>query len=324
MESNNAPAEIMVLSRQTLPQRLLDSALDLNSLRTHALLRKDEWERLDERLVQIFIENINGIADLRNRNLTLDLGGMGTILSQYEKLSDMDEADIHMAAAVENTQDRSQYSLVSVPVPVISKGFQFDIRHLAASRSLGQALDTTQSETAARKVAEKLEDVLFNGDTMVMGGTPIYGYLTHPDRNTTTGADWGTASNIYTNILDMVGIMHTDRAYGPFVIYLNPVQYTQTLAISSADRDRTELQVAVEGIPSLEDIKISDKVPDGQGVMVNMSRDTTELAIGEDVTNVEWETMGGMASHFRVMTVSVPRVKSDYDGRCGLVHISGI
>lgn len=317
-------AEVQILSPQTLPRLLLDSGLNINSLRTNALLRKDEWEMLDERLVMTFNENINGVMDLRTNGLTLDLGGMMTIISQYEKLSDMDPAEVHMAAAVEDQMDRTEFSLVSVPVPVISKSFQFDIRQLAASRRLGQSLDTTQSEVAARKVAEQLEDILFNGNTTVMGGSPIHGYLTHPDRNTTTGADWGTATNIYTDILDMVGIMHGDRVYGPWILYLNPTQYTQTLAISDTQRIRSELQVAVDSIPQLQDIKISDKIPAGEGVMVNMNRDTTELAIGEDVTNVEWEMMGGMSSHFKVFLVAVPRVKSDFAGNCGLVHITGI
>jgi uncharacterized linocin/CFP29 family protein len=326
----SSPADVQILSpgslsSNTLPRLLLENNLNLDALRTNALLRKDEWELLDTRLVTTFNEALNGIADLRNRGLTLDLGGMQTIISQYEKQSDMDEAMVHMAAAIEDEQDRTQYSLVSVPVPVISKGFQFDIRHLSASRRLGQSLDTTNSETAARKVAEKLEDILFNGNVSVMGGSPIYGYRTHPHRNTNTGADWGTATNIYTNILEMITIMAADRVYtGPFVLYVNPAQYVQTLAISDTTRMKSELQVALDSIPQLEAITPTDKMPAGECCLVSMTRDTTELAIGEDVSNVEWESMGGMASHFKVMTVAVPRVKSDYSGRCGIVHTTGI
>ena len=326
MDGTNATVEVISPQnlRQSLPMLLLENNLNLDSLRTNALLREDEWKQLDERLVQIFAESINGIADLRDRDLTVDLGSMGTIISQYEKLSDMDAADVNMAAGVEPEQDRPDYALVSVPVPVISKGFQFDIRHLSSSRMLGQSLDTTQSEVAARKVAEGLEDILFNGNSTVMGGNPIYGYLDHPDRNPVSGSDWGTAANIYTDILAMVTALFADRAYGPFILYLNSVQYSQTLAISDTTRIRSELQVAVDSIPALEAIRISDKVPAGEGVMVNMSRDTVELAIAEDVANVEWESMGGMVAHFRTLTVAVPRVKSDYGNRCGLAHITGI
>jgi len=317
--------DVQALSYHTLPRRLLDSGLNLNALRTNALLRRDEWELLDERLVMTFNEVLMGIEDLRSRGLTVDLGGMQTILSQYEKLSDMDPAEVRMAAAAEDTQDRSQFSLVSVPVPVISKGFQFDIRHLSASRRLGQSLDTTQLEVAARKVAEQLESILFNGNTTAMGSNPIYGYRTHPHRNTYSGSDWGDTTNIYTDILGMVSALSADRAYtGPYILYLNPVQYVQTLAISDTTRVRSELQVAVDSIPQLEAIKQTDEVPAGEGVMVSMTRDTTELAIGEDVTNIEWESQGGMVSHFRVMMVAVPRVKSDYAQRCGIVHATGI
>lgn len=310
---------------RTLPQRFLASGMNTNTLRTNALLRKDEWILLDERLVYTFNEVLNGVADLRARNLTHDVGGLGTLISQYEKVSDMDEANVHMSGAVNGIRDRVDFTMVGVPVPLIFKDFDINIRHLEASRRLGQTIDTTQQEVSARKVAEKLEDILFNGNTMVVDGNPVYGYTTHPNRNTiSTSADWGTGTNIYPSIMAMVGAMVSDRCYGPWVLYVNPEQWAQAIAITDTTRQKSELQVVLDSIPRLEDIKLSDSLAPGNAVMVQMSRDVVDLALAQDVVNVEWESQGGMVQHFRVMMAAIPRVKSDANGRCGIVHHSGI
>jgi hypothetical protein len=98
----------------------------------------------------------------------------------------------------------------------------------------------------------------------------------------------------------------------------------ETLAITDTTRGLTERQVALNNIPMLQDIKIADKMTAGEGVMVSMNRQTVDLARAEDFTPVEWDSMGGLAIHYRGMTVAAPRVKADMCGRCGVYHITGI
>lgn len=305
-------------------QRLLANGLDLSCLRTYATLRKDEWERLDAAAIGAFELRLNGIADLRSRGLVEDLGGMGVLVSQYNRLSQMNEAEVSMWASMDAEQARIQMDLVSVPVPVIFKEFQLDIRFIESARRNGGNIQTDHATAAGRVVAEKLEEILFNGNTTVYGGMPIYGYRTHPNRNTGNGADWGTVGNIFGNILTMVSGLVGDGVPGPYVLYLHRTQYMQSLAIVDTTAQVSARQLALNNIPELEDIKYNDKMADGEAVMVSMNREVVDLALAEDFMPVEWDAMGGLNTHYRAMTVAVPRVKADYEGRSGIFHMSSI
>ena len=105
---------------QSMPARLLASGLNINALRTNTLLRKDEWELLDQRVVEISANVLVAVADLRAMGLTLPLGGLGVLVSQYETISDMSDASVNMAAEADEEEDRANFTLVGIPVPIIS------------------------------------------------------------------------------------------------------------------------------------------------------------------------------------------------------------
>ena len=124
---------------KSMPARLLEANLNLDVLRTNTLLHKDEWELLDRRVIEISADVMNAIADLRALGLTTQLGGLGVLMSQYEQVSDMTEANVNMAVEVDDEEDRLNFPLVGIPVPIISKGFRIDARSLAATRRAGGA-----------------------------------------------------------------------------------------------------------------------------------------------------------------------------------------
>lgn len=310
---------------QSMPARLLDNNLNLNSLRTNTLLHKDEWEHLDNRVVQVSADVLSAIADLRAMGLTINLGGLGVLVSQYEQVSDMTDANVNMAVETDDEEDRLNFPLVGVPVPIVSKGFRIDARSLAATRRSGGQLDTTHSDTATRKVAEKLEQLFFIGSTVVQRGQTIPGVLTQASRNVVTGgADWGTATAIYPNVLAMVAALQADNHFGPYRMYLHPDQYIQTFALNSS----TAIPIirTIEQLPGFGPgaIKASNFVPTGQGVLINMTSDVVDLAIGQEIAPVEWETKGGLVTHYKILAAMVPRVKADAVGHSGIAHISGI
>src|SRR5262245_44494080 len=310
---------------KSMPARLLEANLNLNVLRTNTLLHKDEWELLDHRVVQISADVMSAIADLRALGLTTNLGGLGVLMSQYEQVSDMNDANVNMAVEVDDEEDRLNFPLVGVPVPIISKGFRIDARSLAATRRAGGALDTTHIDTATRKVAEKLEQIFFSGSTVVQRGQQIYGVLNHLSRNVISGgATWGTPSNIYPNVVAMIGGLVGDNFYGPYRLYVSPAQWIQSFALTANTSEA--IMNSLMRLPGFGPgtIKVSSFIPSGQAVLVNMTTDVVDLAIGQDIAPVEWETKGGLVTHFKVLTAQVPRVKSDAAGRSGIAHISGI
>ena len=307
-----------------LPKRLSASGLDLSVLRTNDTLPVDAWKEFDRTLQRVFAQRSVGIQDLIEAGLTHQLGGLGSLVSIYHMVSDMNAAEVSMLASADTEQARFEYEPVSVPIPVIFKEFQLDRRLLESSRRLGDGVDVSHAAAAARVVTEKLEDLLFNGNTTVYGGMPIYGYRTHPSRNTAAGADWGTTSNIHANVLQMLVAMDNDNVTGPFFLYIAPKQFREMHVFIDASNTLTAIASIREIFPEITAIKRAPAIPAGQAVLVSMTNETVDLAIAEDLMVVEWEEKGGLTSHHRVMTALAPRVKSDYDGRSGIFHMTGI
>ena len=159
-------------------QRLLATGMKANALRTNDTLRKDEWKELDETVIKISRQRLVGVQDLIGRGLVYNLGnGLGTTVLEYEKESDISEAQMNMDAATRGAGDRITYDIGYLPLPIVHKDFQISIRALEASRKLGMPLDTATAAMAATKVSEKIEEILFTGaSSYTFGGGTIYGY----------------------------------------------------------------------------------------------------------------------------------------------------
>src|SRR3990167_8936479 len=135
----------------------------IGGLRTNDVLRKEEWQQLDETLVGVARQRLIGINDLVSRGLSRNLGGLGVVPAQYEQLGDMTAASVDFAGVTDAEKDSVSFTLVSVPVPIFHKDFSINVRRLESSRgpnSIGAPIDRTQVETAAQKVVEQMEEVL--------------------------------------------------------------------------------------------------------------------------------------------------------------------
>lgn len=305
--------------------RLLQSGFNVNALRPLGTLQKDEWKLLDEKVIQISRQRLRLVRDLMSRGLTYNLpNALGHTRVEWERVSDMGPAEIDMSGLSQTTNDRVIYDLVGLPVPIIHKDFQINIRALEASRNRGVPLDTTQLEVSTRKVAEAAEALVLSGG--FSAGTAfgtIYGYTNFPDRNTgSTTADWNTATGdqIVADILAMINKAQADGFYGPYVIYTSGPSYVHMGDDYKAASDKSIISRLLE-IPDLEAIMPSDNITDnGVAILVQMSSETVDLIVGMQPTIVHWETQGGMVHNFKVMAIMVPRLKSDQGGRSGLVH----
>ena len=180
-----------------------------NSVRqitTNSLLRKDEWEELDRQVIKAQEDRLNAIARLQTLGLVKRFGSIGTVLSQWNVVSEMARAEVSITGRGNTDKDRVDYNLASVPVPVIHKEYALGERELAASRRFGDGIDASNAYAASQVVAEELERMFYDGDaTISLSGNPIYGATTHPDRNTgTASGDFGTISNIYSTYIKAI------------------------------------------------------------------------------------------------------------------------
>lgn len=305
---------------------LLSNGLNVNALRANTtMLRKDEWKRLDGVILGVVRERLVGVADLLSRGLVMPLGGLGVLTVEWERMNDMNEAELDMSGVAPGREDTLTYDIDGVPIPVIHKDYRLDIRRLAASRNSGQALDTTQAAIAARKVADKLENVLFQGHTLSSDGYKLYGYTTYPNRATCNIDDWtnATGAQIVEDVLQMIDIQFQNGFYGPHTLYI-PKEYWMPLQEDYDTYKEGTILNRIREIPNLGEIKVSADLSNNEVVMVQLTSDTVEMCVGQDITNVPWSEHGGLVEHMKVMYCGAPRMKrmKHANGNlvCGILH----
>ncbi len=314
-------------AEQFFPGSIFDAQgrLMLNKLRTNTTLRKQEWEELDLAIVDIARQRLVGVQDLRNSGLTLNLNGLGTTISQFEKQSDMEAAVATMDVTDEGNEDALTFTLISIPVPITHKSFRIGARQLDASRRLGTSLDVSQATVASRRVTDKLEDTLFNGDAGInVNGQTLQGYTTHPDRNTgSASGTWDTIAEIFTTVNTMVLGNEADSYYGPYTLYVSTTQFGEMRQIFNDGSGQSAINRVLQGIPSITRIQPGDALADGVVLLVQMTRDVVDLAVGVDIQTIQWDVMGGLQTRFKVMAAIAPRIKSDEALKSGIFHATG-
>lgn len=296
-------------------------------LQVNAMLRKYDWEVLDAAVYDTAHEQLMVVDDLVERGLTVDLGGLGAIYSTYEMLPEMASANIDMAADTEGENDRASFAPISVPIPIIHKPFTLNLRQIDAARRSGQPLDVTHVIGATRAVRVSLENMVVNGSTINVAGNTIAGFTTAPQRisNTATnfgGGDFGTEGNGYKTINGMVNELAQDGFAGPYGAYVSRTQYGQLTRRFTDGSGQTELTALVSLVPGLQYVKPSDRLADGNVVVVQLTRDVIDLAIAQDIIPVMWQEKGGLVSKFIVMGAMAPRIKTD-GSKTGVAHATG-
>jgi len=309
-------------------KRLLANGMNVNALRTNDTLRKDEWKQYDMAVIKAAQDRLVGVADLMSGGLTYSLAnGLGKTVLEYETESDMEDAEVSMDAVTRARNDRVEYEIAYLPLPVIHKEFQINIRVLNASRTTGESLDTTQAAIASQKVSDKIEEYLFQGSsTFTYGGGTIYGYMDFPNRNTVTlSTQWdASAANGTTVLNDVLAMKQASidaKHYGPFNLYI-PTNYEVVLDDEfKTNSDRT-IRERVGAIEAIRTIKVADKLSSDNVILVQMTQDVVRLVEGLPITTVEWQTEGNMIFHFKVMAISIPQIRADQESNCGVTHLA--
>ena len=299
----------------------------------NATLRYDEWKTLDDAVIKVAEQRLVGYDDLRRNGLVYNLNNaMGTTVLIWEEMSDAMSAVVSIDPVKRGDNDAVDFSTTSIPIPIIHADYQISERILQESRNRGNALSTIYAERAARKVAEKLEDMLFGATaTMVYGGGTIHSYFSFPDVTnipwTSAGIHWDaagkTAAQIVADVVTMKTASITDKHYGPWMLYV-PQAYESLLDedYSVSGSSIMTIRQRIMLIGGIQGVKVVDRAPADSIALVQMSNDTVDLVDGMPIQNVEWSTEGGFVHNYKVMTIQVPRIKSDYNGTSGIVTMT--
>lgn len=299
-----------------------EHALKVNASTT---LRKDEWLQLETAILKAAQQRLRAVADLRAAGLTYVIpNGLAKTVLAFEMQGDINDADISMDGLRFGQDDRPQYKIGYLPLPIIHKDFQINARQLAESRNGSTPLDTTMGEMAGRKVSEMAEKlVVGTASAFAYGGGTIYGYSNYTSRMTKTitspaATAWTPATTV-TEVAAMLQQSRDARHYGPWMVYF-ATGWSQYL-----DRDYTTnypvtLRERLLKLDGVQDIRVLDFLSGYDVVVVEMSTEVVRLVIGMDVTVLEWESYGGLLKNYKVMSILIPQLRCDYNSRTGIVH----
>lgn len=299
-----------------------------------ATLRRDEWKQLDDAIMEVSRQRLGGAQDLIDKGLTYNLGNaMGTTVLEWHDVSDAMEADLTMDGVSRGKGDRPVYQHNYLPIPIIHVDYEINTRVLEASRRMGNPLDTTSAERAARKVLEKLEDMFFTSTSYSFGEkdsrtrNSIYSYLNHPDINgVTLGLAWDdsakTGGQIVDDVLAMKQASIDAKHYGGWMLYIPTAYETKLDEDYSTAKGTNTIRERILQISGIQGIKIVDRMTADNVLLVQMTSDVVRLVRGMGLTNVEWQVEGKFITKYKVLTIQVPQIRSDQNGKTGIVKLA--
>jgi len=293
----------------SVASRLLASGMNVNALRTNDTLMYDEWKEIDRVVLEAYQNRLVGVADLQAAGLTYNIpNGLAKTVIGYQDVSDTEAASVSLDGVTRGERDRPEFDINYLPLPIIHKDFSFTAREIASSREGIMPLDTTMAQLAARKVAEKVEEMYFTGlSSYTFGGGTIFGLMDETHRNQgSLAANWddsaGDGESILGDVLAMKQAGIDDRCYGPYMLYV-PTNFETAIDEDFKANSDKSIRERLLQIDQLKGIKVADKLTADNVILVQMTVDVVRIVNGMAITTVQWETEGGMRINFKVMAI---------------------
>lgn len=304
-------------------------------------LRFEQWREIDAAVVRVAKPALQAISDLQKKGLTYTVDAMQTVILSYETVSDTTPATISMNGLRESQHDRPVYGIGNLPLPLIHKDFSFDARQLGVSQATGVGgnaapLDTSMVTLATRRVVEEAEKLLIGSlPAYYFGGGSVYGYTNFPGRITgamtlPTTAGW-TPQQLNGEILTMRQQLINNFHMGPYMLYVSSDWASVLDDDYSVAYNGNTLRTRLKQIDQISDIvtlnymntTAAQTAGTGSGfqmVMIQMTEDVIQLVVGMQMRTIQWETMGGMETNFKVICSLTPRMRQDQNLNSGIVH----
>lgn len=285
----------------------------------------DAWRRIDTRaqtLARSRLAVFNRLAQASTIPVSI-----ADLVNYYPQVGDSGEVLVSMDGRNQAKTDQANVKYVGTPVPVLTSSARMGWRQMEVLRKGGGMLDVTTIANNQRKMAEKLEDMVINGLSVVnVDGNTIYGLRNLPARNTfshgftlatATGAQWLTAFK------QAISAALGDNQFGQITVFLNQGDYTAADTTDyAANYSGTILQrlkainqikeiVPASSVPASEILGVVDlDVGDWGGILSAMPMVTRPKSRSEPEDDYI----------FSVISAAAPQFRSDYSGQSAFLH----
>lgn len=299
-------------------------------------LERDEYESLSDRVTSTYKDELVGINDLQEADLTRNIS-LATQVDLWQQLSEVTEAEASMDGEAQGQNDQVEYTTQGAPVPIYFKDYRIPQRQLMTSRRMNNDLRTDNAGEMSRAVARLMDQILFQGwepavDTARGDSWKLYGYTDTAVSASVSGSDFGTPGNIRDVFVETINTLDDNNqnpAGDGYWTYISKTQYQQFRSAIDPDGDgnmTVRERVLDEFDAELGQVKsVPDYVlPDGEMVMVNPTPDVVEYAQAEDLQTIEWSSGSGMSNFYKIMAAGAPEIKTDAKGQVGVAHVTGI
>ena len=284
-------------------------------------LPKDVWGLWDREAVEVqrtTLRVFNDLSSSVSRPMPI-----GKLVHHFQTVSDSGSVNVSLDGRSKGRTDQPVFAYHGTPLPIIDSPFSYGWRQVAAASTEGFQLDAAGRMNSMRKIAEKAESLMLNGDTdIVVGADPLYGLRTHPRRNTRTTAqalNGATGAQWLTTITKTLKLLHDDNFKSPATIYLNfDDWFYATSTEFTAGYPKTIAQRVLE-LGGLRDVIDADSINPGEVIAVVKDRSVLQVLNGMPMTTrAQFRANPEDDYNFVTMAAVALEIKFDANQNCGV------
>ncbi len=186
-------------------------------------------------------------------------------------------------------------------IPIVYKDFELHWRDVDFSRKNGSPLDVTRAIRAAHFVADREDDLIFNGYEEL----GIEGFLNCKDRNKLSLGDWNKFGVAFDSVQSATEKLLSLNHHRPYACVLSPQLYSSLLKVKEGQQflELDQIQrLCTDGVYQ------SPSIPAGKGVVVSTGPQNFDLAVAQDL-EISFLGPRAMNYQFRVFESVVLRIK---------------
>jgi len=284
-------------------------------------LPKDVWGLWDREAVEVQRTTLRVFNDLSS-SVSMPMP-IGKLVHHFQTVSDSGSVNVSLDGRSKGRTDQPVFAYHGTPLPIIDSPFSYGWRQVAAASTEGFQLDAAGRMNSMRKIAEKAESLMLNGDTdIVVGADPLYGLRTHPRRNTRTTAqalNGATGAQWLTTITKTLKLLHDDNFKSPATIYLNfDDWFYATSTEFTAGYPKTIAQRVLE-LGGLRDVIDADSINPGEVIAVVKDRSVLQVLNGMPMTTrAQFRANPEDDYNFVTMAAVALEIKFDANQNCGV------